>query len=436
MRSPEDIEKLIVETRIKPRSQMRAKVLDDALKTQQEMNALNKTGVSGGPWRKIMNSRITKYAAAAAIIIAVFVGLKLTGGSIGVATVAWTQVVEQVSNHTKYKCRQRIVREQGPQLAARQVYHLNLSQRRQEHEDGIIAIVDMRGEDAITVELNPAQKKATVKKLIGFGPREDPHIVQMVKQFEQESTERLGTKKVNGQILHGFRHKPNEHNDFTIWVDAETKLPVEIELKHPLAGQTIYMDEFEFNFELGPSAFSTDVPDGYDVRTIVMDYRPVEPREVTAEEIRSGLSHTAYTVKKLPWMKNLIMVQAVDPLGTRFKVYMTGITADDGDRIIIVQGDLYDAERMVWIPKQQLALETPGGVKLYSHPNGSEYALAFLKSFAEANPGFLDVENISEERFTRMIVMPDETIMSLSANKKMSEKKLEELVEFLTEIKE
>jgi hypothetical protein len=115
---------------------------------------------------------------------------------------------------------------------------------------------------------------------------------------------------------------------------------------------------------------------------------------------------------------------------------MTGITSDDGDRIIIVQGELYDAERMVWIPKQQLALETPGGVKLYSHPNGSEYALAFLKSFAEANPGFLDVENISEERFTRMIVMPDETIMSLSANKKMSEKKLEELVEFLTWIKE
>ncbi|MHC4890079.1 MAG: zf-HC2 domain-containing protein, partial [Planctomycetota bacterium] len=250
-------------------------------------------------WRKIMKSRIAKLAAAAAIIITILFGLKFTGGP-DVANVAWAEVVEQINNYTKYKCRQRIVREQGPEYPTMQVYHLNLSQRRQEVEDGSIHIIDMQGTDAITVELYPDQMKATVTKLIGFGPRKDPHIIEMVKRFEQESTERLGTKKQNGKILHGFRHQPNKYNDFTVWVDPKTKLPVEIELKHPQAGQTIFLDEFEFDFELDPSAFSTDVPDGYEVKTIIQDYRPVEPKQITAEDIRTGLNHTAYTIKKLP----------------------------------------------------------------------------------------------------------------------------------------
>lgn len=315
-----------------------------------------------------------------------------------------------------------------------QVYHLNLSQRRQEVEDGTVHIIDMRGEDAVMVELNPALKKATVTTLIGMGPRKDPDIIDMVKRFAKEPDEDLGTKKLNGKTLHGFRHKPNEHNDFTIWVDTETKLPVEIELKHPLRGQTIFMDEFEFDFELDASAFSTDIPDGYEVKTLTHDYRPVEPREVTAEEIRSALSHPAYAIKKLPWMEKLIMIEAISPLGTRVKNYMIGIMADDGNTIIIVQGEYYDGARMVWIPQQQLALETPGGAKLYTHPNGSEYARAFLKSFAEANPDFFNIEDLSEERITRMIVMPDATIMGLVANKEMSDKKLQELVESLREI--
>ncbi len=436
MRSPEDIEELIVETRIKPSSRMRGKVLPDALRTQQELNVRNRAGISVGRWRAIMNSRMTKYAAAAVIIIAVFVGLRLTGGSFDGTTVAWSQVVEQISNHTKYKCHQKVVRENGPDIPAMDVYHLSLSLRRQEVEDGTIHIIDMRGEDAITVELDPAQKKATVTTLVGMGPRKDPDIISMVKRFEKEPDEKLGTKTVDGKTLHGFRHKPNEYNDFTIWVDARTKLPVEIELRHPTAGQTIYMDEFEFDFKLDASAFSTNVPEGYQVKTVVMDYRPVEPREVTAEEIRTGLGHTAYAVKKLPWMKKLVLMQVVNPLMKRGKVYVTGISSDDGDTIIVVQGQLYDAARMVWIPKQQLTLETPGGAKLYMHPNGSEYALAFLRSFARANAEFFDVKNLREERFTRMIVLPDGTILGMSANKQMAEQKLQELVDSLTEIKE
>jgi len=351
------------------------------------------------------------------------------------SSVAWSQVVEQISSHTRYKCRQRVVREQGPQIPTMQVYHLNLQQRRQEVEDGSIHIIDMRTENPITVELYPDKKKATVTTLVGFGSRKDPDIIEMVKRFEQESTERLGTKKVNGKTLQGFRHQPNESSDFTVWVDPATKLPVEIEIKHLNMGQILFLDEFEFDFELDESAFSTDVPDGYEVKTVIQDYKPVEPKQISPEDLRTGLRHAAYTIEKLPWMEKLIIMQITDPLMGMGKAYVIGIQSNDGNSIIIVQGDNYEQERMVWIPDQQLVMETPSGVKLYNHPNGSEYARYFLEGFAKANPEFFNMENLSEERFTRMIVLPDLTILGLAANKQMGDEKLQQLVESLKEIK-
>jgi len=435
MKPADKIKELINKSDVTTSPETDKTILGGALEHLEKLKQKKLAPIQPNIWRTIMKSRITKLTTAAVIIIAILIGVHYLGGSIDGASLAWAEVVEQISSHTKYKCRQRIVREQGPQIPARQVYHLNLSQRRQEHEDGIIGIIDMRGEDAITVELDPAQKKATVTKLIGFGPRKDPHIIEMVKRFEQESTEKLGTKKQNGKILHGFRHQPNKYNDFTVWVDPETKLPVEIEIKHLNRGRTLFLDEFEFDFELDPSAFSTDIPDGYEVETLIQYYRPVEPKKITAEDIRSRLNHTAYTVGKLPWMEKIITIETLDPLGTRAKVYITGIQSNDENMIIIVQGNYYDGKRMVWIPKQQLVLESTSGVKLYTHPNGSIYAQRFLESFAKANPDFFNIENLSEERFTRMIVMPDGTIMGLSVNKKMSNEKLQELVESLIEIK-
>jgi hypothetical protein len=404
--------------------------LPESQRTKQAHAELSK-------WRIIMKSRISQLAAAAVIIIGVLAGIHFLGGSIGVASVAWSQVVEQISSHAKYKCRQRVVREEGRQIPAMQVYHLNLQQRRQEVEDGSIHIIDMRAEDAITVELYPDQKKAVVTKIVGLGVRHDPDIIDMVKRFEQESTERLGTKEVNGKILHGFHHQPNQHNDFTVWVDPETKLPVEIELKHLQRGQTIFLDEFEFDFELDPSAFSTQVPDGYEVQTIVHDYRPVEPKVITAQDIPAGLNHTAYTVKERPWIKTLTIIQAANPLAPVGKAYMTGILSDDGNRIIIDQSNMhhdYKEAMMQWILKEQLVLETPSGIKLYTHPRGSDYARLYLDGFAKVCPEFFDMKNLSDDRFTRMVVMPDGTILGLSANKQMSDARLQELVESFVEV--
>lgn len=432
MNPVENIEKLLKKMNVIPDAQTDRQTLTDILRAQKENKTNDPAYGRKSIWRVIMNNRVTKFAAVAILIFAVLIGL-----NINEADLAWGQVVEQMNKYTKYKCRQRVVRENGPQMPAMIVYHLNLSQRRQEVEDGTIHIIDMRGQDAVTVELYPQQKKATVTKLLGFGPRKDPDIVDMVKRFEQASTERLGTKKKDGKILHGFRHQPNPYNDFTVWVDPDTKLPVEIELKHPQAGQTIFLDKFEFDFQLDPSAFSTEIPEGYEVETLLQDYRPagsVKPSEMTARQLESELTHTAYAIDELPWIRKQITIKTTDPLGSKTIVYITGLQNEDGHTILIIQSDYYDQTRMVWIPQQQMVLETPGDTKLYTHPNGEIYAEHFLESFAAAAPQFTDSADAGKEKFTRMIVMPDGVVLGLCSDLEMNTEQLKELAEALVPI--
>jgi len=87
--------------------------------------------------------------------------------------------------------------------------------------------------------------------------------------------------------------------------------------RHSQAQQTIFLDEFEFDFQLDPAAFSTQVK-GYEVETLILDYRPaesVEPNEITSSQMQNELAHTAYTIDNLPWIqKQLFFVF----LGSKF----------------------------------------------------------------------------------------------------------------------
>ena len=430
MRPTDNTKSKIKNMDFKASDELKEKILSDVLHIR---NKQRHSAETPSIWRIIMQNKTATFTTAAAALILIMITVYNLTGSIDGTSVAWAEVVKQMNNYTKYKCRQRVVRN-GRHMPATIVYHMNLSLRRQEVENGEIHIIDMRETDAITVVLYPSKRKAIVTKLLGFGPRKDPNIVEMVKRFEQDSTERLGTKDVDGKTLQGFRQVPNKYNDFTVWVDPETKLPVEIELIHTQRGQTIFMDEFEFDFELAPDAFSTEIPAGYEVETIINDYRSVEPKVIAVEDIRRELNHTAYKVGNLLWIEKRVLVKDVDPLGSRAIVYILGIKSDDGNTMLIVQGDYYDQTRMVWLADQQIVLETRNGAKLYSHPNGSKYSQIFLKSFAKVDLGLFDIDDLSEERLTRMIAMPDGTVLGLVANRQVSNEKLKELVESLTVI--
>jgi len=92
MKSFNDIQKIVTDFNVKPRSEMRSKVLDEALEVQRSRK---QRCVSGNyTWRIIMTSKMTKLATAAVIIIAVLIGVNRFGGSIDGATIAFAQITE------------------------------------------------------------------------------------------------------------------------------------------------------------------------------------------------------------------------------------------------------------------------------------------------------------------------------------------------------
>jgi len=73
----------------------------------------------------------------------------------------------------------------------------------------------------------------------------------------------LGEKEIDGQKVVGF-----SANGFTIWADAETALPVRIEVQSPLSA---VFKNFQFDVPVEESLVSMDVPDGYTEQKKVFD---------------------------------------------------------------------------------------------------------------------------------------------------------------------
>ena len=94
---PEDIEKQIQEINFRASDGLRKRILEDALKAQQKSKQTDSASTRLNIRRIIMKSPITKFAAAAVIILAVVFGIWFfVGGSTSVALADVLQKVEQV----------------------------------------------------------------------------------------------------------------------------------------------------------------------------------------------------------------------------------------------------------------------------------------------------------------------------------------------------
>jgi len=102
MKPAENIENLIKNVELDTNAERDKAVLDDVLNALEESKKLALSKVEGTKpaviepniWRTIMKSRITKLAAAAAVLIAVIAIVNYLGGSIDSASVAFAQATE------------------------------------------------------------------------------------------------------------------------------------------------------------------------------------------------------------------------------------------------------------------------------------------------------------------------------------------------------
>ncbi|MHC4284688.1 MAG: hypothetical protein ACYSWZ_17215 [Planctomycetota bacterium] len=115
--------------------------------------------------------------------------------------------------------------------------------------------------------LYPDKKQAIEMTLTDMGPAKDPDLLRILAGRQDGTEEDLGITEIEGRKVKIF-HSPDKINDFTVWADVETGLPVRIELLQEQLKRTIVMEEFEFDVDFDEALFSVTAPKGYSVKKV------------------------------------------------------------------------------------------------------------------------------------------------------------------------
>jgi outer membrane lipoprotein-sorting protein len=217
----------------------------------------------------IMKSPITKLAAAAAIIIALLVGIHQIGGS----TSAFAEVIRPILNARTAVFKVTIKVEGGPTQTGEGMF-MEPGRLRQAKPEGTVVVTNLQ--QGRMVVLIPGQKRAIVYEMLNIP--EDPGDLNIfleirrrileAKETEEESVEFLGESEIEGRNAIGY-HVEKPGVDITVWADAETKVPIRLE--NTMGPTTYVISDIVFDIELDESQFSVQIPEGYTVHTLQMD---------------------------------------------------------------------------------------------------------------------------------------------------------------------
>jgi hypothetical protein len=219
--------------------------------------------------RTIMKSRITKFAAAAAIIVGVLVGLHFIGNPFE-ATVTFADVIKPI-----FSARTAILDiivgedEQGPVI--HDMIMGSRIRRTLSNVDGLVAIIDM--DAGRILQLTPEKKEAAYINLKDWPSMPNymeglRNVITKLQESPDFEVEELGVQKVKGQELIGFR-ATHPKTDITIWADPGTALPVRIE---QVTGQLhVICRDLQFDVPMGEELFDMNVPEGYTLQQTELD---------------------------------------------------------------------------------------------------------------------------------------------------------------------
>ena len=308
MKSLKDIKKILTKFNVKPRPEMRSKVLDEALEIQRNRNQQSTSGTY--TWRIIMQSRITKFAAAAVIIIAVLIGINQFGGS----GVAWGDVVKNVEQVQTFTCRlwtkMTCDTDKGSDQEADIIVYdsSQYGSRIDAYVDGkvISRIYGLPGQNTC-VMIMPEAKKYTRMSFTDEQYRQmqarEKSPREFIKLFLAIEHSSLGRDTIDGVEVEGIEvDSPKvgggmfESAVGRLWVDVETEFPVRMEIEGISAsGKTkMVVDEFQWDVELEPSMFEPNIPADYTLLAEVKMPSPDEGQMIKGLRIFSELSDGRY----------------------------------------------------------------------------------------------------------------------------------------------
>ena len=424
MKPADRIKELINKSDVTPVSQADKRILGEALEHLETLKQKKLATTQPNIWRIIMKSRITKLTAAAVIIIVVLIGINQLVGPIEGGSVTWAGVVKQISEVRPYACRMTFDYDGDKPDLSYWVFRKNLSVRREEKDDGSIFIFDMSQEPVRTLVLYPDKKIAREEVLLNRGPLKDPDLLRMIANRQNGTEEDLGLSQINGRTVKVF-HSPDEHNEFTVWADVETNLPVLVEIRQSSAGRTIIMEDFEFVTEFDEALFDTTAPVDYAVQRVEMpgDGETIIKTEGIAEDV----DFEFYVLSAAPaWANEPRTLKVSNVMGLGDDIYMTCSLAEDGRHVVFMQSKMMSEMLLDKIRTGEHVYTSDSGLKVYRGGPEKWYSGILLESVGSMLP-----DKSSADRIGCGIETPDEGVILLSINGPATDEELFDIIESL-----
>jgi len=236
----------------------------------------------------IMRNRITKLAAAAVIIIAVMLGINYIGGSPDGASVAWADVLDNIEAARTLTYIFEI--EKGD---IKEVFETRIKEPYLQRSDVIESPYKYKAairnaESNMRWTLYPNTKMATVNNDEGSPGDEIRAYEGLKKDFRDGTEKNLGRVKLNGRDTICFEIS-KDNRKITVWADADTALPVQIEEISEKNGNRwrALRSDIEFDVELDDQLFVP--PADYSILDLAAG-RTQTPFELTEQHLIEGLA--------------------------------------------------------------------------------------------------------------------------------------------------
>jgi len=280
-------------SQFEPRSEVTARDLESTRKSLIE-HTTEKQQKQQDSWRIIMRSKTFKVAAAAAIIIAVSLGIHELVGIPGSPSVAWADVIRPMLN-ARTASLDVIVGSQGSAFVIHDDVKGSLIRRAVSNAENVDIIIDLENQKLLTLE--HTEKKATYVGLDGLPsiPNYVEHLQNLIIKLQDQPdfhVEDGVMEEIEGREYIVFVGQGG-NDTITVWADPQTALPVRIE--HETPNMVISCDNMQFNVEFDETLFSMDVPDGYKTEDAgALDFKNanesalVESLRIWAEIIEGG----------------------------------------------------------------------------------------------------------------------------------------------------
>ncbi len=268
MQPADDVKKLIDESQITSSPEVDRRILADALADLEKRRVAGATNRPGA-WRILMNSKWSKLAAAAVIVIAVLIALPFL--SPFSSKVTFAQAIQPILN-ANTAIFDIVVGVEGPNTPV--MHDMVIGSRIRRTLSNVpdnVSVIDLQAGRILTLE--ESKKEAAYINLEGLPSI--PNYLDVLKNLltklqdnPRMVVEDLGMAEMEGREVVGFlaRH-PNL--EVTVWADAKTGLPVRIE--HREKQLLVIVKNMQFDVPMEESLFSMEVPAGYKQQEVDLD---------------------------------------------------------------------------------------------------------------------------------------------------------------------